>query len=450
MIRRLGSLLALSGCILAVRVQPALARDYYLDSRSDFPQADGSKAKPWRSLSQLQQVVFLPGDSILFAAGSQFNGGFELNQSGTPAAPILVKRYGDGQAPLFANPRLADLNGNAIRLNGSYLIVDGLGFERCPGNPVTADIHLLGAVFLTTNANHCIVRNCEMTRTPIGITVYGQHNLITRNYIHDNHAPIQPHWGPICVVVCASHNEVSYNRFLDYSAPSQEYGHDGGAIEIHDRAFPKEDIHIHHNLSLRNQGFIEWVGKVKQDHFLIHHNVCMDYQSFLGLTGPCTNIRVEHNTVVRILAYPEDDSEDVVFWNYSGGNTNISLQNNIFVYDPARVEPVFARGEPRHSHNLFYRTDGGTARKQPNQFAYQRRYLGGGAHLRAGDKIGDPLFRDLERGDFRLRAGSPAIGAGTNLEYKLDFDDQPIPAGNPPDMGAYQFISAPNEVKSRR
>ena len=103
------------------------------------------------------------------------------------------------------------------------------------------------------------------------------------------------------VVIAGSHNEVAYNRFENYVAPSAEYGHDGGAIEINDRSLAKEDIHVHHNLSLRNQGFIEWVGKVRQDNFRIHHNVCMDYQSFLGFSGPCTNFKVEHNTVVCII-----------------------------------------------------------------------------------------------------------------------------------------------------
>ena len=434
----------------SVHASPILSREYYVNSHSDSPDADGTMEKPWRSLDQLDKVVFHPGDTVLFASGSQFEGGFEVSQSGTPSGPITFKSYGGGSPPRFANPQSVALNGNAIRLNGSHLIVDGFFFERCPSNPVATDIHLLGALFLTTNANHCIVRNCEMTQTPMAITIYGQHNLITRNYIHDDNQPVQSHWGPVCVVVCASHNEISYNRFINYSAPSQEYGHDGGAIEIHDRSLPKEDILIHHNLSLRNQGFIEWVGRVKQDNFLIHHNVCMDYQAFLGLTGPCTNIRVENNTVVRILAHPEDDSEDVVFWSYSGGNTNVSFQNNIFVYDSVRIEPVFARGELRHSYNLFYRTDSAVLRKQPNQDAYERRYLGGGAHLHIGDRIGNPLFRDLAHGDFRLKPGSPAIASGTNLDYAVDFDDQPISPAKRPDMGAFQFISSTDEAPRKQ
>ncbi|MGZ5565591.1 MAG: chondroitinase-B domain-containing protein [Limisphaerales bacterium] len=415
------------------------SRQYYVNSRTGSDAGSGSREEPWRSLRRLGDVTFHPGDIIFFAAESRFEGGFEINQSGTSNAPIVITRYGEGPPPRFTNPRSAALDGNGIRVNGSYVIVDGLYFEKCPVNPVATDIHLLGAVFLTTNANYCVVRNCEMTQTPMGITVYGQHNLITKNCIHDNNAPIQPHWGPIGIVVCTSSNEVSYNRVVNYCAPSAEYGHDGGAIEINDRAFPKENILIHHNLSLRNQGFIEWVGHVTQDNFVIHHNVCMDYQSFLGFTGPCTNMRVENNTVVRTLAHRKDDSEDVVFWDYFD-NTNITFLNNIFVYDGARVEPVFSRGELSHAYNLFYRIDEEKLRNQPNEKAYQRKYLGGGAHLRTGDKIGNPLFKNLAKGDFRLTAGSPAIGAGTILGYEIDFDDQPIPKGAP-SIGAFEFNS---------
>jgi hypothetical protein len=415
------------------------ARDYYVDGRSGSDDAPGTRERPWRSLAKVGTTTFHPGDSVNFKRGTEFEGGFEVKQSGTAAAPITFQAYDKGRPPRFTNPQISVLNGNAIRLNAGNIIIDGLFFARCPANPVAESVKKLGAVFLTSNAGHDIVRHCEMTQTPVGVTVYGGDNLIISNYIHDDTEPIQPKWGPMGVVICSSRNEVSYNLFVNYCAPSAEYGHDGGAIEINDRKLAKEDIHIHHNLSLRNQGFIEFVGNVKQNNFLIDHNVCMDYQSFLGLTGPCSNFRVEHNTVVRTLAHAEADSEDVVFWLYGEGNTNISLRNNIFVYDPARVEPMFARGQPAHSFNLFYRIDQAVLPRQANRAAYERKCLGGGGQLGPGDKLGDPLFRDLAKGDFRLTAGSPAIGSGTNLGYTLDFDKHPIPAGKPPDMGAFQF-----------
>ena len=424
-------------------------RKYYVDSRAGSDDEPGTKEKPWRSLDRLNTATFHPGDTVLFARGSKFEGGFTVNQSGTSNAPITFKAYGTGPAPHFTNPRAAVLDGNAICVNASHVIIDGLFFERCPANPCTNSIKKMGAVFLTTNADFDIVRNCEMTHTPMGVTVYGQHNLVTRNYIHDDNLPIMARWGPMGVVVCGSHNEVSYNRIMNYCAPSEEYGHDGGAIEINDRDLPKEDILIHHNLSLRNQGFIEWVGKVVQDGFLIHHNVCMDYQSFLGLTGPCTNFRVENNTVVRNLTHTHPDSEDVIFWLYEKGSTNINFRNNIFVYDPSRVEPMFARGQPAHSYNLFYRTDEASIPRQANREAYLRKYLGGGAGLGTGDKLGNPLFLSLSHADFHLKSGSPAIGAGTNLEYTVDFDDHPIPAGKPPDMGAFEFSGDPRKAAAQ-
>ena len=94
----------------------------------------------------------------------------------------------------------------------------------------------------------------------------------------------------------------------------------------------------------------------------------------------------------------------------------------------------------RPSIDLFYQTDHKHIPKQANRAAYERKYLGGRAHLQRGDKIGDPLSRDLAGGDFRLRPGSPAIDAGTNLQSTLDSDDQPVPAAERPDMGAFEFI----------
>lgn len=423
----------------AEAVRPA--RDFYVDSRSGSDENPGDERRPWRSLERLAQTVFAPGDTICFVSGSEFEGGIAVGQSGTAESPITFKAVGDGPRPRFTNPDSRVLDGNAFHVDASHIVIDGLYFERCPTNPVATDVHRLGAVFLTTNANHCIVRHCEMTQTPVGITVYGEHNRVTRNHIHDNNLPIQPHWGPICIVICGSHNEVSHNRLENYAAPSREYGHDGGAIEINDRRLPKRDIRIHHNLSLRNQGFIEWIGGVEQDDFQIHHNVSMDYQQFLGLTGPCTNYRVEHNTVVRTLAHARADSEDVVFWSHEhrGANADIVFRNNIFVVDPARVEPVFARGKFTTSHNLYYRTDHDRIPPQANTAAYHRHYLGGGAHLGDGDRIGDPLFRDPTAGDFRLRPGSPAVDAGLDLGHEHDFEGRRRMLGTAPDLGAIEF-----------
>ncbi|MCB9766607.1 MAG: hypothetical protein H6752_00295 [Candidatus Omnitrophica bacterium] len=66
-----------------------------------------------------------------------------------------------------------------------------------------------------------------------------------------------------------------------------------------------------------------------------------------------------------------------------------------------------------------------------------------------GNIEGDPLFVDPENGDYRLRASSPCIDAGTKVEVATDLAGNPRPidvAGrghegeNAYDMGCYEFV----------
>ena len=382
--------------VLVGYAEGAAARqtEFYLASNGNDDNP-GTKESPWRTVAKIHNYALSPGDTIYFARGSLFTGGFTVSSSGSREKPITFTAYGEGALPTFTNSRYEHLNGNAIQITGSYIVVEKLSFYNCPQSPVVEDIRTIGAVFIALGADHNIVRDCEMTKTPIGIQVYGQHTLITRNYIHDNNVAIRPYWGPVCVFVNTSNNEVSYNRFVNYSAPSNEYGHDGGAIEINDRNYPKENVHIHHNYSYRNQGFIEFVGRTKQDNFLIHHNVSEDYQSFVGFTGPCTNMRIENNTVIRVLAHELPDSEDVTFWFYND-NSGLTFRNNIFVYDPSRIEPCFR--EDSSLMRTICITGSTTKVFNARHFlsivgqefsAYTRLVVGGGASLGEGDRIDD-------------------------------------------------------------
>jgi hypothetical protein len=264
-----------------------LDQSVYFVSSDGNDENPGTKELPWKTLTAINNYPFNPGDSVLFARGSQFEGGCIIRSSGTEEEPIVIMAYGNGDAPSFTNPDFSVLNGNVFQIKGSHVVIDDLFFHDCAtvvydsiGKELWEGVHKLGAVFIALGSNHNIVRNCEMVRVPVAIKVYGQYNLITQNYIHDNNEPMAPHWGPLGVVVCTSNNEISYNRFINLVSPSKAYGHDGGAIEIDDRKYPKRNINIHHNYSIGNQGFIEFVGRCVQEDMVIHHNVCMDYQSF--------------------------------------------------------------------------------------------------------------------------------------------------------------------------
>ena len=404
---------------------------FYVASHGNDDNA-GTMESPWKTLTRVNDQSFASGDTVYFDRGSRFKGGFVISSSGKPGKPIVFTAYGEGPTPIFTNPRYDDLNGNAIQITGSHIVIDGLYFYNCPKSPVTEDIRTLGAVFIVLGADHNVVKNCEMTKTPVGIQVYGQHNLITKNYIHDNNIPIKPHWGPLCVIVCTSNNEISYNRFENYCAASNEYGHDGGAIEINDGDYDKVNLRIHHNYSSGNQGFIENIqSKCVSDNWLISHNVCDDYQSWLGLTN-VTNIRVEHNTVVRVRKHA--GYNDFCWFNDHLGKNTVCFRNNILVVGDG-IPPVYYHGDGKnqhHDHNLYFCVDGKT-------FENGGTYDVLGTPLGKGEIIANPLFVDYANRNLRLKEGSPAIDAGVDLDYTLDFDNNPLPSGSDPDMGAYEY-----------
>jgi hypothetical protein len=69
-------------------------------------------------------------------------------------------------------------------------------------------------------------------------------------------------------------------------------------------------------------------------------------------------------------------------------------------------------------------------------------YFNSSGPSETGGSTSDPLFTSVTNNTYTLRAGSPAIGTGTNLGYTLDIAGRPIPATNP-ERGAYEFNGAP-------
>jgi hypothetical protein len=110
------------------------ARSYYVsDAGGDDSNSGTGPDNPWESLEKVNSTVFVPGDTILFKAGSVFSGQLRVNSSGTAAAPIRYSSYGQGDRPVING---ATAPGGAFE---SAVLINNQSFIEMSGLEITND-----------------------------------------------------------------------------------------------------------------------------------------------------------------------------------------------------------------------------------------------------------------------------------------------------------------------
>lgn len=427
----------------------------YIDSNQGNDSNNGlSEVKAWKTFSNVDKTVLIPGDTLKFKRGSDFNTTLYINDSGEKNKYIVLTCYGDPylDAPTFTNAVFdpdKKIYGNCLRLKGSYIIVENLYFEHTAaelsGNIGFTTMWELGAIYIDKTASNCIVRNNELFDCGVGIKSYGSHALIENNYIHDcNRILKEWTWGPIGIWLGGDYQEVFHNRIFNYSVVDPRInwgpgsyggGADGGAIEIDDGRVAKSNIEIHHNYTRDNQGFIEvtWTDVVQNPlyrGFKIHHNVSDDYQQFIALWCG-SGCRLENNTIIRRKV----NANDWGVFNITQYNSMNLIRNNIVVVEKDVV--IFNVGRDGNS--------------QPNNIIENNLYYNASGNLKIGLEgpgkealFDNPGFLNyavgLQADDFSLTSLSPAIDKGLDLGYPNDFDGISIPQGKSADIGAFEYF----------
>ena len=370
--------------VVAGKTGPVVTREtapvaYYIDSRHGSDKYNGmDKKSPWKTIAPLQHISLHAGDSICFKRGSSFTGPLNITGSGAPGNYITLTDYGlkTDAAAAFTNPVFVKGNyGNGIRVSGSYIIVENLYFSRMAAYaPIEYNGEgwvewEMGAIHIDKGAEHCIIRNNEIKDCVAGIRSNGEFTLIEHNYIHDcNRVLKEWNWGPLGIWLGADHQEVCYNRIINYSAVDPRIGWgptaygggaDGGALEIDDARYDKSDISIHHNYTRDNQGFLEvtWTDVKKNPgyrNFQIHHNVSDDYQQFIALWRG-EGCRIEDNTIIRRKV----NANEWGVFNITQNHSHNLVRNNTIVAGKGVV--IFNTGkkgtaQPQTviSHNTYY------------------------------------------------------------------------------------------------
>jgi VCBS repeat-containing protein len=124
-----------------------MARTYYVDSRIGSDSNAGTSASaPLASLAKVNSLNLQPGDVVLFANGSSYNGTLDV-RSGTSGAPITYGAYGSGAKPVFSSSgtgiaigsdhdvvirdlQLKNVKGTAVMANGAAnIVIDNVDFD---------------------------------------------------------------------------------------------------------------------------------------------------------------------------------------------------------------------------------------------------------------------------------------------------------------------------------
>ncbi|MBK8026391.1 MAG: right-handed parallel beta-helix repeat-containing protein [Chloroflexi bacterium] len=425
---------SLIGAPDSVQAQERTGRTYYIDSQNGDDSHDGlSEETAWKSHTLVSELPLNPGDTVAFKRGSAFSGPIQLTSSGTEEDPILFTAYGEGEPPRFTNPNDRDLNGNAIRISGSWLIVENLYFHDTPPTRNASRPHSIfrmGAIYNMPGANHNVIRDNVFVNCTKAIQSTGEFTLITRNTMDGpDHAlwineGAGGGWGPMGIQLGIGNQEISYNTIRGYLTTDSAYGSDGGAIELDDGRYHKDNVTIHHNYTEGNAGFLEsswefdFMPFVQEVHNLrVAFNVSVDGQDWLYMWAPCHDCTFDNNTVIRTHDFGSP-LNDVAYLDFEG----IQFRNNLIVYSGDAYQGPGASGIVTEN-NWYFNVE------NPSRTHWDRQQAGSG----------DPGLVDLVGGDYHLTCDSALIGNGTNLSamYDVDFEGNALPEDGAWDVGAY-------------
>jgi hypothetical protein len=398
----------------------------------------------------IQSVVNLthPGDTVLVMDGIyKSTSGQVLNllpaNSGSSEKYITYKAYLGHQPKITASGNVW----NAIQINASYIILDGLELEGNNAN-ITYDAAYASyqdninggtdwARYANYNTNgisiggpakesklphHVVIRNCKVHDFPGGgiSSIQADYTTIENNLVYNNAWYMMYAGSGISILNPYDSDEVTTyrnivrNNFchtnkttIPWVSGQRLSDGNGIIIDVNQTAYTggptegqllyKGRTLVENNVSINNGG--SGIHSYLANHVDIVNNTACNNGTVVGypdiFTNNCNDVNIINN----------------IMYSRKAGKCNSSPMHNTEIYD----------------YNIYFN---GTVAKK-------------GAH----DLLADPQFvnlnLDLLLGDFRLKKSSPAVDSGSStLKTEKDIEGRNRPLGAAIDRGAYEFDPA--------
>ena len=429
-------------CILIFFSCSVFSASFYVDPSSTSATANGTLLNPWKTISQVNAgtTALNPGDTVFFKRGQLFRGNIIISIAGTDSYPIVYTSYGLGSSPEMIS------NGAPVFLlrGARNIIIDGF---KMIDPSISDSLHIIQAKIpygiILKNAPNCIIRNCDISKVGIGISVEAgsDQTTIEGNFIHDlrmvRNTPVAMNsnddYGANPMVIGSSKNTIKNNRFEECWARSYDYGFDGGAVELFGASV--NDNRVLYNTAINCNGFLE-IGSQSNGNALnniVAYNKIINCGSIGVLQNAGSfkvdvrNLQYYNNTVIETTKQYSRSSS--LFWMAGNGSIGmVTVRNNLFWLSSGVnfVNSRFSSGQMIHSNNIYRMSSGslGYPLNSSEQFSTTAEHF--------TNLSGNPANWNLE-----LLPLSTAINAGWDVGFKEDFMGKLIL--NYPDIGILEF-----------
>jgi hypothetical protein len=412
-------------CSVLVVAGTASAADYWVSPKGEDRPNRGGKSAPFVTIQYAADRV-KPGDVVHVVDGEYV--GFHVDFSGTPTARITFVAEGDDVKITSRNKNTPDginvEDAKNVTIDG-FLIsemrragvrgahADGLHVRR-----VRADKNREWGIF-TSHCDDAVIEYNIVARSRKQHGIYvsnsGDRPIIRGNVSFGN-------------VSCGIHMNGDLSQGGD--------GIISGAVV--------ESNTIYGNGAVGGSGInADGVQNSKFLNNVLYENLGRGIALFKGdAAGPSKDNLIAYNTIAMPIG-----SRWAI--NIKDGSTGNVVVNNILVHAQASRGPLLTSFDSltglASDYNVvagkFTSNDGDRLLSLENWRSTVRQ----DEHSIVANL--DDLFVDPAKGNFRLRAGSPAVAAGDPAHrLKYDRDLRPRAAGSRPTVGAYEYETKPNEA----